>query len=78
MVEEILLGIFQLQNPLPRNPLKVLNAYLIKGKHRSLLIDTGFNWPECTEAQLNGMETLGVNWSEVNFLSRTFTAIIWV
>jgi glyoxylase-like metal-dependent hydrolase (beta-lactamase superfamily II) len=67
MIEEIFPGIFQLKIPLPRNPLKNLNSYLIKGRQRHLLIDTGFNWPECLEAQLKGMKTLGVNWSEVDF-----------
>lgn len=67
MIEEILPGIYQLKIPLPKNPLKHLNSYLIRGKRKNLLIDTGFNWPECKEAQLKGMAALGVKWSEVDF-----------
>ncbi|PKM77982.1 MAG: MBL fold metallo-hydrolase [Firmicutes bacterium HGW-Firmicutes-15] len=67
MIEEILPCIYLLQIPLPGNPLKTLNSYLIKGRHRSLLIDTGFNWPECLKAQLKGIADLGLNWSEVDF-----------
>jgi len=67
MIEEILHGIFQLKIPLPRNPLRMLNSYLIKGKGTNLLIDTGFNWPECKEALLQGVADLGVDWSEVDF-----------
>lgn len=47
--------------PLPGNPLKNLNAYLIKGKDRNLLIDTGFNRPECRAALLSGLDELGVS-----------------
>ncbi len=42
---------------LPNNPLKWLNCYVIKGD-RNLLIDTGFNRPECREALLDGMREL--------------------
>jgi glyoxylase-like metal-dependent hydrolase (beta-lactamase superfamily II) len=67
MIKEILDGIFQIEVPLPRNPLKVLNSYLFKGKEKSLLVDTGFNWPECKQAQVEGLAALGVGWSEVDF-----------
>jgi len=67
MVEEILKNVFRIEVPLPRNPLKALNAYLVKGKSRSLLVDTGFNWPECKEAQMNSLAYLGIDWSEVDF-----------
>ena len=67
MIEEVLPGIFCLQVPLPRNPLRALNAYLIKGQDRHLLIDTGFDWPECKKALLNGLNSLGVTLSQVDF-----------
>jgi len=50
MIEEVLPQIFRIEIPLPNNPLKALNAYLIKGNKRNLLIDTGFNQPECRAA----------------------------
>lgn len=67
MVKEVLKNVFRIEVPLPRNPLKALNSYLIKGKSRSLLVDTGFNWPECKEAQINGLAHLAIDWSEVDF-----------
>ena len=44
--------------PLPNNPLKALNAYLIKGRDRNLLVDTGFNREECRRALLGGLRLL--------------------
>ena len=44
--------------PLPKNPLKALNAYLIKGRERNLLVDTGFNREECRRALLGGLRLL--------------------
>jgi len=67
MIKQLLPGIYQLKVPLPRNPLKAINSYLIGGQARSLLVDTGFNWPECKEALLKGIETLGVDWAEIDF-----------
>lgn len=67
MIQEIVPGIYQIKIPLPGNPLRALNSYLIKGKERSLLVDTGFNWPECKRAQLEAMAALKVDWSEIDF-----------
>ena len=61
MPEEILKNIFRIQVPLPKNPLRMLNSYLIRGKERSLLIDTGFRQPECREALLGALHKIGVN-----------------
>ncbi len=35
--------------PLPNNPLKYLNFYIIKGKDKSMIIDTGFNREDTKE-----------------------------
>lgn len=67
MVKEILPGIFQIEVPLPRNPLRSLNSYLIRGKDRHLLVDTGFNWAECKAAQLEAIAELGLDWAEIDF-----------
>ena len=45
MTEELYPGIYKIEIPLPRNPLKMLNSYCIKGESRHLLIDSGFNRP---------------------------------
>lgn len=44
--------------PLPKNPLRVLNSYLVKGRDRNLLIDTGFNQEECRTALFDGLKSL--------------------
>jgi len=50
--------IFKIHVPLPNNPLRNLNSYFIKGSDRNLLIDTGFNQPECYEALVEGLKEL--------------------
>lgn len=67
IVDQVLPNIYRIEVPLPGNPLKALNSYLIKGKARSLLVDTGFNWAECQEAQREALHYLGTDWSEVDF-----------
>jgi len=47
MIEEILPRLYKLEIPLLDSPLKVLNSYAIKGRERSLIIDTGWNREEC-------------------------------
>jgi len=57
--EEVAENIFRIPVPLPGNPLKELNSYLIRDPERSLLIDTGFRLAACKEALLRGLEELG-------------------
>ena len=60
--EELGRGLWTFPIVLPENPLKWLNCYVIKGGagERSLLIDTGFNRPECLADLLAGMEALAL------------------
>ncbi len=60
MVEKVFDDIYRIELPLPKNPLKSLNSYLIKGTDRNLLIDTGFNRKECREALLAALAELNV------------------
>ena len=60
MTEQLYPNIHRLRIPLPKNPLKELNCYVIAGQERSLIIDTGFNRPECEEALLGGIAELGI------------------
>ena len=50
MIKQILPEIFRIEVPLPGNPLKATNSYLIKGRDRNLMIDTGMNRSECKAA----------------------------
>ncbi|GAI56909.1 unnamed protein product, partial [marine sediment metagenome] len=47
MAEEILPNLYKIEVPLPRNPLKAVNSYIIKANEKSLIIDTGMNREEC-------------------------------
>ncbi|NLJ76141.1 MAG: MBL fold metallo-hydrolase [Peptococcaceae bacterium] len=66
MIEEILPNIFVIKVPLPGNPLQAINAYLVRGRERNLLIDTGFNRVECRTALLNGLRSLDVSLDETD------------
>ncbi len=59
MAEEVLPGIHKILLPLPRNPLRSINSYLIEGNNRNLIVDTGMNRPECRDvmdSELNELE----------------------
>ncbi len=58
MTEEITKDIYRIGVSLPGNPLKELNSYFIRGKDRSLLIDTGFRRPECRKDLQKGLQEL--------------------
>ncbi len=54
-------AIFQIYVPLPDNPLKNLNCYVLKSGNEALVIDTGFNRPECKQALEYGMKELKID-----------------
>ncbi len=60
MIEKITERIFRIEVPLPNNPLKYTNSYLIRGGERDLLVDTGMNREECLSALRNAFERLKV------------------
>ncbi len=59
--------IYRIYVPLPENPLRTLNSYVIKTKQRNLVIDTGFNRIECYEALKAGLEELDVELENTDF-----------
>ncbi|MCI8285172.1 MAG: MBL fold metallo-hydrolase [Firmicutes bacterium] len=61
MLTELAKDIYRIEVPLPKNPMKLLNSYLIKGKDRNLIIDTGFNRPECREAVQSAFDELHIS-----------------
>ncbi|MFB3820236.1 MAG: MBL fold metallo-hydrolase, partial [Candidatus Methylomirabilales bacterium] len=65
--EEVLPDIFRLEIPLPRNPLRAVNAYVVRGGGRWLMIDTGMNRPECLDAVRAGLAALGVDLGRTDF-----------
>jgi glyoxylase-like metal-dependent hydrolase (beta-lactamase superfamily II) len=67
MTEEILPNLFRIKIPLPDNPLKYLNSYVIMDAKRNLIIDTGLNRKECLDAMQNGLHELNVDLDETDF-----------
>ena len=53
--------IYKVPVVLPNNPLKNLNCYIIKTPSENLVIDTGFNQPECLEALTGGLKALDID-----------------
>jgi len=69
MVEEIREGLFRVVVPLPGNPLKEVNSYLLTSRDRNLVIDTGMNRPECQEVLEAGFAELKLDRSRTDFLA---------
>ena len=53
--------VFRINIPLPNNPLKNLNSYIIKTPEKNLIIDNGFNMDECYEVLQAGLKELDVD-----------------
>ena len=68
MLEKLYPHIYLIRIPLPKNPLKVLNSYIVVSPDRSLIIDTGFNQPECQETLFNGIAELGLDLTKTDVL----------
>jgi len=63
MITKILDDLYCIELPLPRNPLKSINVYVIKGHERNLIIDTGMNRVECKEVLFPGLKEIGIDLS---------------
>ena len=68
MTERIAPGLYRIPVPLPGNPLRELNSYLLTGGSRSVLIDTGFRQEACRQALFAGLDELGVDRRDVDVL----------
>jgi glyoxylase-like metal-dependent hydrolase (beta-lactamase superfamily II) len=67
MVDQIDRDLYRIELPLPHNPLKSINSYVIKGPDRNLIVDTGLNRDECRIAMLDGLAELGIDLNETDF-----------
>ncbi len=67
MTKRIYPGIYMIEIPLPNSPLKAINSYLIKGRQRNLIIDTGMNRKACREAMDAALLELGVRIEDTDF-----------
>jgi len=69
---EILPNLYRIEIPLPKNPLKALNAYAIKSPERNLIIDTGWNQQECMDAMQTGLRELEIDLKKTDFFITHF------
>lgn len=56
--------IFSIPVPMPDNPLRNLNVYVVCTEKQNLIIDTGFNRTECRDALWEGIRQLGLDLSK--------------
>jgi len=68
MAQELYNNIFMQSIPLPKNPLRVLNCYIIKSEERNLIIDTGFNLKACMDAMMEGITETGIDLEKTDLL----------
>jgi glyoxylase-like metal-dependent hydrolase (beta-lactamase superfamily II) len=69
MIEEILPRLYRIVVPLPGNPLKEINSYILTSDDRNLIIDTGMNRPECREVLEPGLGEIGVDLERTDFIA---------
>ncbi len=67
MIEAVFPDLYRLEIPLPNNPLKSLNSYIIKGGERNLMVDTGMNREECITVMQAGLQELDVDLKRTDF-----------
>lgn len=67
VIEAVYRGIYRLEVPLPNNPLRAMNSYIIKAPGRNLIIDTGMNRKECIEVTEEGLGRLNINLADTDF-----------
>ncbi len=67
MPEEVLPHLFRIEIPMPQNPLRYLNSYVIKAEPKNLIIDTGLNRKECHDSMVAGLSQLGVRLEDTDF-----------
>ena len=61
MPEKLAGQIWRINIPLENSPLKNLNAYLIRGRSRNLLVDTGYHADSCIAAMRSALQELRVD-----------------
>lgn len=66
MIEEIMPDLYRIEVPLPKNPLKAVNSYVLKGPDRNLIVDTAMNREECERVLAAGLRELDVEMAETD------------
>ena len=66
-MKEVYKNIYMAELPLPNNPLKILNLYIVKGKDISMMIDTGFNREDTKEEIIRILKKLNLKFENTIF-----------
>lgn len=74
MIQQILPNLYKVEIPLPGNPLKATNSYVIKTQERNLIIDTGLNREECMDAMRLALMELSIDLKKTDFFITHFHA----
>jgi len=67
LFEKIYSNLYMIKVPIPKNPLKATNSYIIKDKNRNLVIDTGIHQNETIDIMRMGLKELDVELKETDF-----------
>ncbi len=67
MIEKILPGIYRIELPLPDLSLQTVNVYLLQGKKRNLIIDSGMDKRECREVLMDALRALDADLERTDF-----------
>jgi len=67
LLAEVLPNLYKIEVPLPNNPLRALNSYVLKAPGRNLVIDTGMNREECSKVMFWALKELQVELEETDF-----------
>lgn len=70
--EEVFPRIFRAMIPIPNSPLKAVNSYVVDGKERFLIIDTGMNRDVCKKAMASYLGEVGVELRRSDFFITHF------
>ena len=64
--EQVARGVYRICVPLPNNPLRAVNSYVVMDSHRPLVIDLGFDLQECYDVLTSGLAALDLTWDDVD------------
>ena len=64
MLTKVAENIYKKVVPLPNNPLREIDSYIIIGD-KNLVIDTGFNRPECEQALRSAFDELEIKGTDL-------------
>ncbi len=67
MIEKVFPGVFRIELPMPGSPLQTVNSYLLRGRERNLLIDSGMDQDECRAALTGALRELDVDMEQTDF-----------